>query len=38
MYIIAGFVQNAVISLAIGVVLTVLFLIVMKKLTSKKQA
>ncbi len=38
MYIIAGFVQNAVISLAIGVVLTVLFLIVMKKLTKKKNA
>ena len=38
MYIIAGFVQNAYISLAIGVVLTVLFLIVMKKLTAKKKA
>ena len=38
MFIIAGFVQNAVISLAIGIVLTVLFLIVIKKLTSKKNA
>ena len=36
MYIIAGFVQNPVISLAIGVVITVLFLFVMKKLTKKK--
>ena len=36
MYIIAGFVQNAVICLAIGIVLTVAFLFVMKKITDKK--
>lgn len=35
MYIIAGFVQNAVICLAIGVVVTVGFLFVMKKISNK---
>ena len=35
MYIIAGFVQNAVICLAIGVVATVAFLFVMKKISDK---
>ncbi len=35
MYIIAGFVQNAIICLAIGVVVTVAFLFVMKKLSDK---
>jgi len=35
MYIIAGFVQNAVICLAVGIVLTVAFLFVMKKISNK---
>ena len=35
MYIIAGFVQNAVVCLALGIVITVGFLFVMKKLTDK---
>ncbi len=36
MFIFAGFVQNAIISLAVGSVLTVLFLLVMKKIVKKK--
>ena len=35
MYVIAGFVQNALICLAIGIAITVGFLYVMKKITSK---
>ena len=35
MYVIAGFVQNALICLAIGIAITVGFLCVMKKITSK---
>ena len=37
MYIIAGFVPNALICLPIGIVLTVGFLFVMKKITNKKE-
>ena len=35
MYVIAGFVQNAVVCLAIGVVATIAFLFVMKKISNK---
>ncbi len=38
MYIIAGFVQNWIICLPIGIALTIGFLFVMKKLTEKKEA
>ena len=37
-FVIAGFVQNAVICLAIGAVLTVGTLFVLKKVTSKNEA
>ncbi len=37
MYIFAGFVQNAWIALPVGVALTVVYLLVMKKITSKKE-
>ena len=37
-FIVVGFVQNAVICLAIGAVMTVAFLLFMKKLTAKKAA
>ena len=37
-YIVAGFVQNAVICLALGLVLTVGFLLIMRSMNNKKVA
>jgi len=36
MFILAGFIQNAIITLAVGTVLTVLFLFVVKRIVKKK--